>query len=69
MTGSFAIRLLTLLKAGVYPASLGEEISAKAPNFYRWAQVVAKHPSVTSFYDEDVIINYNKGVVKKNRTS
>jgi glutathione S-transferase len=55
------------LKAGVYPASFAEDISSKAPNFYKWAQQVAKHPSVIDIYDEDVVVGFSKRRIAENR--
>ena len=69
LTGSFVIRIVSLLKAGVYPAAFGEELSSKAPNFYRWAQEVARHPSVTSIYNEDYILKFTKDRLASNRSS
>jgi glutathione S-transferase len=57
------------LKAGVYPASFGKEVTAKAPNFYKWAQEVAKHPSVTSIFDEDAILKHTRARIANNRAS
>ena len=54
--GPFVIRAITLSKHGVYPKSLNAQIEAKAPNFHRWASAVCRHPSITSIFDEDVIV-------------
>ncbi|OIW30762.1 thioredoxin-like protein [Coniochaeta ligniaria NRRL 30616] len=69
LTGSFAIRIVSFLKAGLYPASLGEAISTKAPNFDKWVHEVAKHPSVTSIYQEDVVVKFTKARLASNRAS
>jgi glutathione S-transferase len=57
------------LKGGVYPASFGEELTAKAPNFYKWAQQVAKHPSVNSIFEEEAIIHYAKKRIAGSRNA
>lgn len=69
LTGSFVVRIVSLLKAGVYPAALGKELASKAPNFNRWAQEVARHPSVTSIFDEDFIVKFTKTRIASNRSS
>jgi glutathione S-transferase len=56
LTGSFVVRVKSLTAANVYPKSLWTGIEAKAPNFVKWASVVAAHPSVTSIFDEKVIV-------------
>ena len=33
-----------------------EWLEEKAPNFWKWAQKVAAHPSVTKIFDEEKII-------------
>ncbi|KAI1747168.1 thioredoxin-like protein [Xylaria castorea] len=53
LTGSFVVRLWTWPKHDVLPKSLIDELSAKAPNFARWAEAVAKHPSVNGIFDEE----------------
>jgi len=55
------------VKHGIYPASVGEEFAAKGPNFWKWAQAVAKHPSVTSIYDEDFILKNTRNRIAANR--
>ncbi|KAJ8121972.1 hypothetical protein ONZ43_g1711 [Nemania bipapillata] len=52
LTGSFVIRLWTWPKYGLVPQSLIDELSVKAPNFTRWAEAVATHPSVSGIFDE-----------------
>jgi glutathione S-transferase len=69
LTGSFAIRLVTLLKAGVYPSKLGSSLSERAPNFWKWAEAVAAHPSVTSIFDEQKIIASTKARIAKAKAS
>jgi glutathione S-transferase len=69
LTGSFVIRLVSLTKAEVYPKELGTSIAERAPNFWKWAQAVAKHPSVTSIYDEDKIISSTKARIAKARAA
>ncbi|GAW23781.1 hypothetical protein ANO14919_133580 [Xylariales sp. No.14919] len=53
LTGSFVIRLWTWPKHGLVPQSIVDELSVKAPNFSRWAEAVAKHPSVSGIFDEE----------------
>jgi len=69
LTGSFVIRLVTLSKAGVYPSTLGSSIAERAPNFWKWAEAVATHPSVTSIYDEEKIIAGTRARIAKARAS
>jgi len=65
LTGSFVIRLVSLSKAGLYPSNLSSSIAEKAPNFWKWAEAVAKHPSVTGIYDEEAIIASTKKRIAK----
>ncbi|KAK3342112.1 thioredoxin-like protein [Lasiosphaeria hispida] len=67
LTGSFAIRLLSNTKHGIYPASLLESLKTQAPNFAKWAEVVAAHPSVSAIYDESVVIPNTKARIAKIR--
>ncbi|KAI8623421.1 thioredoxin-like protein [Xylariaceae sp. FL1651] len=53
LTGSFVVRLWTWPKYGLIPQSLLSDLSAKAPNFSRWAEAVSKHPSVTGIFDAE----------------
>ncbi|KAI0467643.1 glutathione S-transferase domain-containing protein [Xylaria cf. heliscus] len=53
LTGSFVIRLWTWPKYGLLPQSLIDELSAKAPNFARWAEAVSNHPSVNGIFDAE----------------
>lgn len=69
LTGSFVIRIVTLSKAGIYPGKLSTSIAEKAPNFWRWAEKVAVHPSVTGIYDEEAIIASTKARIAKARAS
>jgi glutathione S-transferase len=69
LTGSFVIRLVSLLKAGVYPNKLGSSLAEQAPNFWKWAEKVAAHPSVTSIFDEEKIISSTKARIAKARAS
>jgi glutathione S-transferase len=69
LTGSFVIRLVTLTKAGVYPSKLGSSIAERAPNFWKWAENVAAHPSVASIYDEERIISSTKARIAKARAA
>ena len=54
--GPFVIRAVTLSKHGVYPTGLNTQIEQKAPNFYKWSSAVCKHTSITSIFDENVIV-------------
>jgi glutathione S-transferase len=65
LTGSFVIRLVTLTRAGLYPSQLATELEAKTPNFWKWAQKVAAHPSVTKIFDEEKIIAGTKARIAK----
>ena len=58
--GPFVIRAITLSKHGVYPTSLNTQIEQKAPSFYKWSSAVCKHASITSIFDEDVIVARSK---------
>ncbi|KAK8014045.1 Glutathione S-transferase omega-1 [Apiospora arundinis] len=59
-TGSFLLRLYAYIKHGLMPASLGEDLAAKAPNFDKWAKATIAHPSVTCVWDEDRVIAHSK---------
>ncbi|KAL2198856.1 thioredoxin-like protein [Corynascus similis CBS 632.67] len=52
LTGSFVLRLKALTAANVYPKTIWTAIEEQAPNFTKWAEAVAAHPSVTSIWDE-----------------
>ncbi|KAH6652627.1 thioredoxin-like protein [Truncatella angustata] len=67
LTGSFILRLYSLSKYGIFPESILSEISSKAPNFDKWAKEVAKHPSVTSIWDEETNAARTKERVAKLR--
>ncbi|KAJ4185809.1 hypothetical protein NW767_003197 [Fusarium falciforme] len=61
----FVIRFFTLSKHGLVPASFLSALEKEAPNFYKWAQAVNKHPSVLSIYNEDVIVDGTKKRIAK----
>lgn len=63
LTGSFVIRLKVLSAAGVYPKSIWAQIEAKTPNFLKWANVVAVHPSVKSILDEKSLVEGTKAKI------
>lgn len=63
--GPFVIRAITLSKHGVYPKSLNAQIQEKTPNFHKWATAVSGHPSITSVFDESVIVA--RSVAKRER--
>ncbi|KAI5861531.1 glutathione S-transferase domain-containing protein [Durotheca rogersii] len=69
LTGPFVLRLLTLPKHGLLPESIISDLAARAPNFSRWGEVVAKHPSVTGIYDEEKIAAGTKARIEKLRAS
>lgn len=69
LTGSFVIRLISLTKAGVFPKKLGTTIAERAPNYWKWAQRVAVHPSVTGIYDEERVVETTKARIAKARAS
>jgi glutathione S-transferase len=69
LTGSFVIRLVSFLKAGLYPSQLGSQIAEKAPHFWKWAQIVAAHPSVSSIFDEQKILASTKLRIAKARAA
>ncbi|KAJ4298399.1 hypothetical protein N0V88_003429 [Collariella sp. IMI 366227] len=67
LTGSWAIRFKTLTKAEVLPGSLWSLASEKAPNFIKWVEAVSVHPSVTSIYEEDKVVEGVKARIAKLR--
>ncbi|KAI1134774.1 glutathione S-transferase domain-containing protein [Hypoxylon sp. FL0543] len=69
LTGSFVVRLFTLPKHGVLPEHILSDLSAKAPNFYRWGKAVSKHPSVLGIYDEEKIAARTKERLAKARAA
>jgi len=69
LTGSFIVRLVTLTKAGIYPAAIASLASEKTPAFWAWAQAVAVHPSVTGIYDEAIVAKTTKERLDKQRSA
>lgn len=69
LTGHFVIRLVTLSRAGVYSNQLRSSLSERASNFWKWAEKVAVHPSVTSIFNEEKIIASTKARIAKGRAS
>jgi glutathione S-transferase len=69
LTGSFIIRLKTLTKAEVLPKSIWTAIEEKAPNFVKWAEVVAAHPSVTSIFNEREVVGSTKAKIAQLRAN
>lgn len=69
LTGSFALRLVSLSKADlpIYPSQLWESVKKEAPNFAKWAEAVAAHPSVRSIYNEQAIIDGTRARIAKLR--
>jgi glutathione S-transferase len=41
------------------------DLQERAPNFYKWAREVIKHPSVVSIYDEDAVVKKTRERVAK----
>lgn len=60
LTGPFVIRALTLPKHGVLSANFLSDLESRAPNFFKWGQAVASHPSVLGIYDENAIAERSK---------
>ncbi|KAK4040362.1 thioredoxin-like protein [Parachaetomium inaequale] len=69
LTGSFALRLKSLTAAEVYPKAIWTAIEEKAPNYVRWSAAVVAHPSVTSIYDEERVVEGTKARIAKIRAS
>jgi len=67
LTGSFVVRLVSNAKAGTYPSSLAKSLAEKTPHFWKWAETVASHPSVTNIYDEKRIVEQTKARLAKAR--
>ncbi|KAK0707162.1 thioredoxin-like protein [Apiosordaria backusii] len=65
LTGSFVIRLKSLSKTDLYPSNLWPSIVEKAPNFTKWAEKVAVHPSVTSIFNEQQVIEGTRARIAK----
>ncbi|KAJ5648776.1 thioredoxin-like protein [Penicillium lividum] len=55
LTASFILRIFTLpyTENAPLPKTMVADLEEKAPKFYKWAQVVMKHPSVGSIYNRD----------------
>ncbi|KAI1321499.1 glutathione S-transferase domain-containing protein [Xylariaceae sp. FL0255] len=60
LTGSFIVRLWKLPEFGVVPENLLNDLTARAPNFGRWAEAVASHPSVTAVFDAPAVAERTK---------
>lgn len=60
LTGSFVIRILTLPHHGLLSKSYIVSLPEKAPNFHKWAEAVAAHPSVTGIYNVEKIVANTK---------
>ncbi|KAF4343605.1 glutathione S-transferase [Fusarium beomiforme] len=60
LTAPFVIRLLSFAKHGVLPTNFTSRLEKEAPNFYKWAQVISKNPSVLKIYDEDRVVEGTK---------
>lgn len=69
LTGSFIIRMFSYAKGGLYSSALIDSFGSKAPNFYKWANAVAVHPSVTNIYNEDDVISHAKARLSKARAA
>ncbi|CAI4215035.1 unnamed protein product [Parascedosporium putredinis] len=63
LTGSFVIRVLTLPHHGLLSQNYIASLPEKAPNFHKWAEAVAAHPSVTGIYNiEKIVANTKKRI-------
>jgi glutathione S-transferase len=60
LAGSFALRLVHLSGRDVFPRRLGTCLAEQAPNFWKWAEAVAAHPSVRSIYCEEAVVSFMK---------
>jgi len=69
LTGSFVLRVVRLANAGIYPDNLTKLAEEKAPNFWKWANAVSVHPSVTSIFNEEAIIASTKARIAKARAA
>ncbi|AEO61124.1 hypothetical protein MYCTH_2310989 [Thermothelomyces thermophilus ATCC 42464] len=69
LTGSFVIRLKAVTQANIYPKSIWAAIEEKAPNFRKWAEAVIAHPSVTSIWNEEKVLEITKTRLEKARAS
>lgn len=69
LTGPFVIRLVTLAKAGLFPAELQDALREKTPNFWKWAGAVTKHPSVTKIFSKDHTVEFTKKRIAKARAA
>ncbi|KAI0397851.1 thioredoxin-like protein [Xylariaceae sp. FL0594] len=65
LTGSFVIRLWTWPKYGLLPEALINDLKAEAPNFARWAEAVASHPSVKGVFDGEYTALRTKARLQK----
>ncbi|KAK4125189.1 thioredoxin-like protein [Parathielavia appendiculata] len=65
LTGSFAIRIKSLTSAEVYPRTLWTAIKEQAPNVAKWVEAVSVHPSVTSIYEEEAIVEGTRRRLEK----
>jgi glutathione S-transferase len=61
------LRLVTLAKSGLLPSALYNDLKEKAPNFYRWANAVAEHPSVTGIFNPQTAVDQAKKRIAKAR--
>ncbi|CAK7232512.1 hypothetical protein SEUCBS140593_008285 [Sporothrix eucalyptigena] len=69
LTGSFVVRLVALTKSGVYPSNIPTLAAEKTPAFWKWAQAVAAHPSVTGIFNEEAITATTKARLAKQRAA
>ncbi|KAL2127265.1 hypothetical protein VTI74DRAFT_11005 [Chaetomium olivicolor] len=69
LTGSWAIRFKSYTKAEVLPSSVWASAVEKAPNFIKWVEAVSAHPSVTSIYKEEEIIESTKARIARLRAN
>lgn len=56
-----------LLKYGIVPASILEDLTFKATNLHNWAREVTKHPVFLCIRDEDKTLEGTRGWIGKIR--
>lgn len=68
LTGPFVIRLVTLTELSVWPSSFANSLAEQAPNYWKWANAVAKHSSVTAGFDKEEVVRVAKKRIAKARS-
>jgi glutathione S-transferase len=51
------------------PERLVEDLSRRAPEFWQWAQAVISEPSVTSEWDEDLVVKRTLEKIERKRSA